>query len=119
MAGPKPTLAQQAKAEFWSLDRCRRELRERAVQNHTEWVMFLLQRTDYQNMKDFLDPKSWGKLSPREWENLTEAVAHVLGHVHRDHLPPGDHADILPAFKRATLKSKLPPGGIKVRKKAN
>jgi hypothetical protein len=105
MAATKPTAIDRAKVKLWSKKKASDELRKHAVNGDREWVMFLLDETDYETINTFLDPGAWQRKSLEELRNVTSVVGHVLKNAPPERLPPqADPARIVASFKQEILR---------------
>lgn len=105
MAGTKPTAIDKAKVKLWSRKKALDELRKHALNGDREWVMLLLDETDYEAIDAFLDPGAWPRRSPEELRNVTSVVGYVLKNAPAERIPPQADPDrIVASFKQEILR---------------
>ena len=116
MNNSRPGPVDRARIRFWSKDKALKELRVRALKGESEWVMILLEKTDYETLEAMVEPGSWKGESSENLRNVTKVVVHLLKSVPQERVPQGaDPASITAAFQRAILRS-LPRPILKPRK---
>lgn len=106
----------RVRIRYWPKQKALDELRKRALNGETEWVMLLVQKTNYETISNILDTKSWQGESTDNLRKLNVVIKYMLQNVPKERLPKGiDPFSVIAAFDQAVLRSLPRPPLLKKR----